>query len=284
MARNKKKGVPNNGGPAGFEAFYSGVYGQRWPTLKEALLGKIFYYELSSGLEKSYFLDEASFVAARFLGIRPGMRVLDLCAAPGGKALVLLSQLLERGSPGTIDYTANERSGQRRARLRGVLQEHLPSGAYQAVSIAGHDAGKWGLYEQNAYDRILLDVPCSSERHLLHKPKHLMTWSPGRSKRLAQQAYAFLLAAITALRPGGFLLYSTCSLSPLENDKVIERAMDRIGKKGSAPIRPDNAEYHSDLPPRIEQTERGYIILPDRADGRGPIYFSRIQKQMSTGG
>ncbi len=219
---------------------------------------------------KSYYLDPASAEAAASLEIRPGMQVLDMCAAPGGKAVALLQSFLNTSPNESINLTLNERSASRRARLQRVLSDSVPSWSRSPIRVTSHDARKWGLHEQNVYDVILLDTPCSSERHLIQEPKTLRDWSPKRSVRLALDAYAMLAAALTAVRPGGVVLYLTCALSPLENDGVIAKALQRRGD-----------EFKGLSPPELsgsEPSQYGCIVLPDRAAGHGPLFAARLQK------
>lgn len=258
----KRKKAPT-GGAADFDAYFSQIYGDRWPGLKEALQKTADPENWIDGLVKPYYLDRASVIAASQLGVCPGDQVLDLCAAPGGKSLVLALGLQGQGS-----LTSNDRSADRRGRLKKVLQEHLPENFQTVVQVSGHDACRWGLYEQGIYDKILLDAPCSSERHVLTSPVHLAQWSPNRTKVLAQQALAMLCSALEALKPGGKLLYSTCSISPWENELLVER----FEKK-----RPDQwIEVETDGPG--EKKTKGRIILPDQEGGCGPMYYCLIQK------
>lgn len=247
-----------------FDDYYREEFGPRWEDLKRAMGGNPVYSELSAGLQTPYYLDQASRIAAEALGVQTGDRVLDMCAAPGGKSLILA---LAMGAEGRL--IANDRSAARRNRLHRVLDTHLPESLRSSVTVTGHDATRWGLHESGVYDRILLDAPCSSERHVINSAPHLRQWSPGRSKRLAAQAFAMLCAALEALKPGGVLLYSTCALSPLENDGVLRR----LHKKRAG-------RFHS-LPPEAEAgetTEFGFQIWPDTAEGRGPIYMARLTK------
>ena len=254
MARRGKK--------IGFDSWYAALYGERWPVLKEALSKEPAYTELRKGLLKPYYLDEASHLAAGCLGAEPGEKILDMCAAPGGKTLVIALALNGRGT-----LVANDRSATRRARLHRVLAEYLPESLLSVVKVTGHDATRWGLYEQDSYDRVLLDAPCSSERHVIGSETHLARWSPSRSRRLAAQAYAMLAAAYMAVKPGGVIVYSTCALSPLENDGVIGKLLS----KRSATL-----EMAESFPG--EQMEYGIQITPDRDGGRGPMYISRLCK------
>ena len=215
-------------------------------------------------LFRSYYLDEASVIAASLLPVESGDTVLDMCAAPGGKSLVLASKLAGSGT-----LVCNDRSSQRRARLKRVLDEHLLPAMRATASITSHDATKWGLYEQETYDAILLDAPCSSERHVLQDPKALAQWSPSRTKHLAVQQFAMLAAALEAVRPKGYILYSTCSISPGENELVVSKlAKKRSGRYEEVPLDA----------PHAEQCEHGSIILPDTAHGRGPLYFCLLRR------
>lgn len=247
-----------------FDQFYSSLYLDRWETLKHSLLVPSTPVHYSEGLVKTYFLDEASIIAANLLPVSECDHVLDMCAAPGGKSLVIANKL-----QGTGSLTCNDRSSQRRLRLRKVLDEHLPETWRATVSITSHDASKWGLYEQSAFDAILLDAPCSSERHVLQDPKVLALWGPARTKHLAVQQFAMLAAALEAVKPGGHVLYSTCSISTLENEAVVERlAKKRSGRYEEIPVEA----------PFSEELSHGRIILPDTAQGKGPLYFCLIRR------
>ncbi len=260
MARKKSKSP----GDKLFDDYYREIYRERWDTLREALLLQGGHMDLNFSPEKStYYLDRASWTAAMTLPLEPGMKVLDMCAAPGGKSLILASRL-----EGTGSLTCNELSPGRRKRLKTVLQDHLPDQWRESVKVTGFDAGKWCLYEKDIYDAVLLDAPCSSERHLLHSPSLLNQWSPGRTKNLAVRQYSLAVSALDVLKPGGWLLYSTCSLSPLENDGVIAKMLKK--RKGLFEVRDTGSQEG-------EPTEYGKIILPDRGDW-GPIYFSLLKK------
>lgn len=154
-----------------FDSFYSFYFPGRWEALKEALLKEPVKEAYGKGLLKPYYLDEASVFTAMALDVQEGENILDLCAAPGGKTLILAGQIGETGR-----ITANDRSSARRSRLKNVISEHLPEETAARITVTGHDAAKWCLYEKDAYDRILLDAPCSSERHVLTSPPHLAKW------------------------------------------------------------------------------------------------------------
>lgn len=250
-------------GPEGFHNFYYQAFGPRWENLKGALLQDTSPVGFQDSLIRPYFLDEASVLCARCLDVREDHKVLDLCAAPGGKTLVIASALGPSGS-----LTSNEKSPDRRRRLQNVVADHLGEKASQ-VRITGFDGTLWGLHEKSVYDRILLDSPCSSERHVLHSPAHLAQWSPARTKHLAIQSFSLLASALEALKPGGILVYSTCALSPLENDEVIEKLHKK--RKGQFEILDPALPYG-------EKTKYGVLILPDSCNGKGPLYVCKLSK------
>lgn len=246
-----------------FDTYYGKIWGDRWEELKKAFAEEPGYHTLQEGLLKPYYLDKASVFPARALEVRPGDTVLDMCAAPGGKTLQLA---LAKGPAGLL--VANDKSADRRFRLKTVLEEHLPPEIAASVKITGYDAATWALYEKECYDRILLDAPCSSERHVFSSPHYLTQWTPAKTRQLAIRQFAMLAAALDALKPGGRLVYSTCSVSPMENDNIIEKLHKK--RKGLFEV----AETE---PETGEKTEYGIHILPDRT-GWGPIYYSVIQK------
>ncbi len=257
-----------------FDDYYESLYSVRWPALKSALTEGSSGFSLSDGLLQPYFLDKASAAAAFALGIQEEDTVLDMCAAPGGKTLVIALAL-----KGTGLLVSNDRSSDRRRRLKDVIEKHLPADWRSNINVTGHDSTKWGLFEQDVYDRILLDAPCSSEAHVLNSPAHLGKWTPNRSKQLAVQAHAMLASAVQALKPGGRLIYSTCALSPLENDGVIEKLL----KKRSSIVEVVSADIPPELELDAETTEFGKHILPDRNSGFGPIFMAAlVKKQDST--
>lgn len=235
-----------------------------------------------SRLLRWYWMDAASLVPPLALNILPGQRVLDMCAAPGGKSLVLAHLLfgqeltrqdaveLENRADEELDVNpplqerdlstsenegvdrsvltssmirglANVRLGhdaegcglspsllvcnevdpRRRARLSGVLKTYLPSGLVLggSVRITGHDGIMcWSKREEETFDRILIDAPCSSDRHFVQQVStrgkstaaKYANWSESKVKRIAKDQVKLVSAGMKALKIGGVLVYSTC--------------------------------------------------------------------------
>lgn len=215
-----------------------------------------------SNLTDYYILDAASVLATQALDIQPGDRVLDLCAAPGGKSLTILHQ-------GASSLTANELSPDRRRRLRQVMESYIPPSVFQdTVTVTGKDGTKW-YQEPEQYDKVLLDAPCSSERHLLHDPQEFQDWTRKRADNNATRQLALLKAAVHSVCVGGLVVYATCSISSTENDKVIAKYLS----KGKIPVQVVRRTW-----PIGERTKYGWIVLPDKADGWGPLFFAILQR------
>jgi 16S rRNA (cytosine1407-C5)-methyltransferase len=252
-----------------FDRHFSTLFGQRWPALKEALLAPGDAVDYSDGLSSPYHLDSASVSAARLLRLPESGAVLDACAAPGGKSLVLASRM----SPGST-LLCNELSSDRRRRLSDVLDAHLDEDLRRRVRVSGFDAAAAGgrLSERGRFAAILLDAPCSSERHVLGSRKALDAWTPARIRFLAQRQWSLLSSAFLLLAPGGSLVYATCALSPDENDGPVGRLFK---KYGDSVVQDQIAEGEV---PAFEATEYGIQYLPDRSSGAGPLFVARLKR------
>ncbi|MDR0388298.1 MAG: 16S rRNA methyltransferase [Treponema sp.] len=258
-----------------FEEYYRSCFGDRWTSLRQSLLKRAGAVPYAGGrtalLSAPYFLDRASVLAALSLRLPEEGLILDACAAPGGKSLVIASNM-----SGETRLLSNEFSGERRRRLAKVLDGHLDSALRERVRVSGFDAAALAgkKSERGRFDAVLLDVPCSSEAHVLQSPAALAQWTSARPRFLAKRQWALLSAAFLLLRPGGSLVYVTCALSPGENDGVVSRLREKYGNA----LIPDAPDF-----PEGEKTAHGRRILPDTADGMGPMYVARFRKAVSPG-
>lgn len=247
----------------------------RWPapghTSSLDCNGKCCYYPL----------DAASLFPVKLLDIQPYHRVFDLCAAPGGKSLTILQYLSEAGS-----LVCSDVSPDRRIRLKNVLRRYISPSMLEHVQVVSGDGTTPRFIDEfgsRTFDRVLVDAPCSSERHVLHSDSELLRWAPGRSKANAERQISLLLTALRLVAAGGRVVYSTCSLSNMENDAVVAKAIKRANKRAYS-TSSDRCKVVlakvKDLTeaniPLGEATSYGWHILPDRSDGWGPIYLSVI--------
>ena len=252
-----------------FNLHYQNLFGERWVGLRESLLLPASSIPYSEGLKKPYMMDRASVLAAASLRLPDAGTILDACAAPGGKSLVLASSMT-----GGVQILCNELSSERRRRLKNVLDEHLDEEKRGRVTVSDFDAGELGgrKKEWNRFEAILLDAPCSCERHVIQSPKALAEWKPSRPRFLSRRQWSMLSAAFLLLKPGGSLVYATCALSAEENDGPVSRLLDKYAGE----IELDEPDFAFG-----EKTKYGRLILPDESEGMGPMYVARFKKRES---
>jgi 16S rRNA (cytosine967-C5)-methyltransferase len=168
--------------------------------------------------------DAAASLPARLLGDVAGMRVADLCAAPGGKT----AQLATAGAEVTaVDISANrlKRLGANLARL-GLEAE-----------IVTTDLMKYAPAQP--FDAILLDAPCSSTGTVRRHPDVPWTKTPDDIEKLAEVQYRLLARAVELVRPGGKIVFSNCSLDPAEGEALLERFLAERADIRLDPVLPD---------------------------------------------
>ncbi|NXX77031.1 NSUN4 methyltransferase, partial [Urocolius indicus] len=170
------------------------------------------------GLLDYYLMDAASLLPVLALGVQPGDFVLDLCAAPGGKTLALL----QTGLCGHL--AANDISISRTKRLYQTLQSYVPREVRETVSVTSCDGRDWQQLEGSTFHKVLVDVPCTADRHSVTEVDNNIFHKRRTKERqmLPMLQLQLLMAGILAAKPGGEVMYSTCSLSSLQNECVVE--------------------------------------------------------------
>lgn len=266
-----------------FEQYYSGLLGERWNSIKAAFLNEPDYCAFgNTESEEKYYIDAASVLCSGCLPVGGAESILDMCAAPGGKTLILASRMDENAV-----LLANERSKDRYCRLSNVVKTFLPESVSSRISLSCADGSILCRNDKNMerFDSILLDAPCSSERHVFNDKKYLTQWTKNRVKSLSMAQWSLLSSAFLMLKSGGHILYSTCALADDENDGVISRLLKKY--ESASVLEIDIAEKKTELMnrfgwldhlPDTERTIYGYRILPDVSEGAGPIYFCLVKK------
>ncbi len=201
-----------------------GIAFTRVPWCPEAVLAHTSVRELQqlpSSSDGDFHIQSLSSMAVTLaLDPKPGESVLDLCAAPGSKTSHIAAMMSNRGR-----LVAVEASRPRAFRLKEVLRT---LGAHAEIHVARGE--RWARANRGGFDRVLLDAPCSAEGRILAGDKAAAAdWSIAKIRRLASSQKSLLHAGIEALREGGTLVYSTCTLAPEENELVLERALERYG-------------------------------------------------------
>ncbi|NYT03029.1 MAG: RsmB/NOP family class I SAM-dependent RNA methyltransferase [Methanosarcinales archaeon] len=162
-----------------------------------------------------YPQEEMSMVPVAVLSPRPGESVLDICAAPGSKTTQISMHMENRGLA-----VANEPSAARIVPLRANCER---MGALN-VAVTKFDGRHFPRYQ---FDRVLVDAPCSSQGMARKDLKVLDRYSVKRSLDLHRLQVEILHRAISLVRPGGVVVYSTCTYAPEENEAVVARVLDR---------------------------------------------------------
>ena len=167
--------------------------------------------------------EEIAWCAVRALNPQPGDRILDLCAAPGGKTAQLA---LAVGATGGV--VANERS---LSRLSALSHTITRLGLTNVIST--HCDGRYFQAEPHSFDRVLVDVPCSGEGTLRKKAGRRSleqeNWNERHSHRLTIIQKQLLKRALDLVKPDGVIVYSTCTFAPEENEAVVDEVLGDRG-------------------------------------------------------
>jgi 16S rRNA (cytosine967-C5)-methyltransferase len=207
--------------------------------------------------------DAAAQIAAILLDCRPGMRVLDACAAPGGKTAHLLQ------ANDDLDLTAIDLS---QPRLK-MVEQNLVRIKRKAKLVCGDAADPQAWHEGALFDRILADVPCSASGVIRRHPDIKLLRRAGDILQLVKQQRKILDGLWSVLKPGGLMLYSTCSIFKQENERQIKWFVENT----------DNCTVYSlNSVQWGEQRPFGRQILPGQHNMDG-FYYACLQKSETSG-
>ena len=197
----------------------------------------------------------------RLLSPRPGERVLDLCAAPGAKTTHLAALMGGRGAVVAVERHPGRADALRRTAAR--------MGAGSAVEVRTADAA--AAADPAAYDRVLVDPPCTDLGTLASRPDARWRKAADLPRRLAREQAAILRAGADALRPGGTLVYSTCTISPAENEALVQGFLAGRPDFAADDLRPDVPLWEHARVPEFAQS------LPHR-DGTEGFFVARLRR------
>lgn len=203
--------------------------------------------------------DEAAQLAAGLLELSPGLRVLDACAAPGGKTCHMLEQ-----EPMLSEVVALELDAKRMTRI----EDNLVRLDLAATLAEGDATSTESWWDGNSFDRILLDAPCSATGVVRRHPDIKLLRRNADIDKLASQQLSMLRALWPTLKSGGLLVYATCSVLPDENEQVVA---DFLANTADAMHQPIVCEWG------VARTV-GRHLLPQE-NGHDGFYYAIIRKQ-----
>lgn len=213
----------------------------------------------------AYYVQDASSmiyetVAARLLKkfspyANTPLKVLDLCAAPGGKTTAIINSL-----PDKSIVVANEYSSKR----VGALKENIDRWGYPHVTVTNRDSAFYANQEEE-YDIVAVDAPCSGEGMMRKEEEARRQWSPRLVEQCSSLQKEILTNAVKTLKPGGYLIYSTCTFNRSENEENAEFIAKEFG------LQPVDLDFPQDwgIPKGIQTDLPVYRFMPHKTKGEG---------------
>ncbi len=162
-----------------------------------------------------YIQEAASLIPPLVLSPKPGDIVLDMCASPGSKSTQLAQYMKNKGILVANDYRWD------RLQPLGLNMQRM------GVSNAVITLSEGRYFSKPMFDRSLVDAPCSGTGAIRKSLKTVVIWNPNMIRRLASQQKQLICAGFESLKPGGIMVYSTCSLEPEENEGVVSHLLSK---------------------------------------------------------
>lgn len=230
------------------------------------------------------FLSGSAALAAQALKVKPGEKVLDLCAGPGGKTLMLACQLFAPnnedprqecvGNSTSSTLVCNEPDKGRAGILEDLLSTFVPDtllgkkGQILVTKVEASHKPSLALQRLGPFDKVLVDPPCCNARSTVGVEKD------GKEVKASSELQDEILrCAAELVRPGGNIVYCTSSLFSRENDEVIKKFLRRMEGDFICEAGADNKPIIG-----AEATEFGTLILPDQGTQHGPLYISCLKR------
>ncbi|KAI5625972.1 tRNA (cytosine(34)-C(5))-methyltransferase, mitochondrial, partial [Silurus asotus] len=226
-------------------------------------------------LKQYYLLNAASLLPVLALAVRDGEKVLDLCSAPGGKAFAVL----QTANPALLH--CNEVDKSRYMWLMKTLQSYVPRALGDNLSVTNEDGRDIGNQKSGMFDKVLVDAPCSNDRSWLFSAGAQQGELRLRERsKLPQLQKQLLCSALAAVRPGGLVVYSTCTFSRAENQGVMEALL-------SSSQGVELVELEEELIGKLSahfkfarlQPPVGHLVVPEQGRTWGPMYVCGLRRR-----
>ncbi|VDM60480.1 unnamed protein product [Angiostrongylus costaricensis] len=236
-----------------------------------------------NGIPSWWLLDGGSVVPVLALGLEKGDSLLDICAAPGGKSLLSLLTML----PSKV--VCNDFKLTRLGMLKRALSTYIPMDAAVSdmVILKRNDASSLSTWNEfNLYDKVLADVPCSTDRLAVTQDDGNMFCSQMTNERLnlPQLQTKILVNSLRSVKVGGSVVYSTCTLSSIQNEAVVENAAAIADQKfGIRVIEESLSQLVNHLSSTglyrfSDQCRTGALVLPYLPSNFGPMYVCKLTR------
>ncbi|MEM6335662.1 MAG: RsmB/NOP family class I SAM-dependent RNA methyltransferase [Bacteroidota bacterium] len=210
---------------------------------RKALLGSDAY---RAG--KLYVQNLSSMVPPLVLDPQPGERILDLTAAPGSKTTQMAGLMQNEGEIIAVEKVRN--------RFFKLLRNLKMQGVQNVQALQTNGERAWRDWPES-FDRVLLDAPCSTEGRIdAGDPHTYKYWSERKIKEMTRKQKRLLFSAVLSTRPGGTLVYSTCSFAPEENEAIVQHALKKFGD--ALEIEPIDLDFDNEQPALTEWKDRPF--------------------------
>lgn len=244
------------------------------PHVKTGYYGKVNGNSLDHVTGWVYSQEPSAMTVGEVVAPQPGEKVLDLCAAPGGKSTHLAAQMQNQGL-----LVANEIFRKR----ANILAENLERWGAQNVVVTNESPDQLEKHFPQFFDRILVDAPCSGEGMFRKEPAGIEYWNPDYPAECANRQRKILASAMVMLKPGGTLIYSTCTFAPEEDEQMIAWLLKEYPDLAVAPIEKtagmdDGRPEWADGNPELKKACR---LFPHHFKGEGH-FIARLVDQRSS--
>lgn len=239
-----------------------------------------FYYPITERPGKSplhdagaYYIQEPSAMSAvAVLDPKPGDYVADLCAAPGGKSTQIAGRLSDEGLLVSNEYVKD------RAR---ILSQNIERMGVRNAVVLNENTDKLASRFHSFFDKVLVDAPCSGEGMFRKEELAVSEWSHDHVVMCAERQLGILENAAEMLKPGGILVYSTCTFNPLENEGTISKFLSEHPEFSidESPVAvyfsPGHPEWADNPAEKLEHSMR---LWPHKLNGEGH-FVCRLKKE-----
>lgn len=220
----------------------------------------------------TYYVQEAaSMMLYQMCEFKDAVTILDLCAAPGGKSTLLAGAMPEGSFLVSNEVIANRTK---------ILAENMSRWGNPATLILQNDPVAFQAMAE-FFDYLIVDAPCSGEGLFRKDPQSRERWSESAVEACAARQKRILADALPSLKPGGYLIYSTCTFSPEENEEIIRWLLRSFPKELTlAPV--PGLEKFGSIPLSLEgEAYAAYRCMPHKLQGEG-LFISRLRKKGNT--